>query len=362
LLAVEIGVLAAAFGVIYVLASHEQMPGEFSIFYRAAQLARAQPSANPYLPAPGAEPYFYPPYFTLLLQPLTLLPPFWAGVVWLLFTGACLTGSLLLIDAIWPASQRTYVLLCVAALLFIPIQQGIYFGQVHVLLLVGCLLAYWLAQRGHQGWAGAIVLCLAALKVFPALLLLYFVLTGRWRTLIGVIVAIGVLGVATTLLMPWHEIPDWLGSLHSPGAAAMAASSANLGYRLGWPFLGLVLVVYVAIAWMLRSNPPEVFLWTLSSMLLSPLTWPHYLALILPGLYILSRTSRLWMYATALYLVCIAAGINATTDVLLHGSLIVLALWLIQAIQMPCAVRSDHRPVLTLNGTSGERASTPNRL
>jgi hypothetical protein len=132
----------------------------------------------------------YPLTIDMLVIPLTWIPLGLAQSLWFALSVATLVGSLLILDRLWqrvrggaadpilavPFDVRLAVL-CLT--LFIPLQNHLRYGQLNLLLLCLCalFLALHLRERGRSAAAalgGAI-----ALKLTPAVFLLYLC-RGRW--------------------------------------------------------------------------------------------------------------------------------------------------------------------------------------
>jgi alpha-1,2-mannosyltransferase len=145
----------------------------------------------------------YPLTIDTLVIPLTWMPLGLAQSLWFALTVAALVGSLVILDRLWweakggvdpvlavPFEVRLTALVLI---MFIPLQNHLRYGQLDLLLLCLCslFLALHLHKRGHAAAAslgGAI-----ALKLTPALFLLYLV-RGRWYRTAG-------LAIGWTLLL-----------------------------------------------------------------------------------------------------------------------------------------------------------------
>src|SRR6185436_4588433 len=168
--------------------------------YSAAQLA------GPYAPQ-GQDGFLYPPPFAALVTPLAPLFPDAdsANWVWSILGATILVASVL---AVWRSErlgERFPLLagggrwlLVAAAFAFPPVIGELVLGNVHLVLL-GLLTLAWLGiRRGDERgeWVAGLAIGVAALiKVFPAALLLWFLLTRRWRAAAGVIVGAAVLTI-----------------------------------------------------------------------------------------------------------------------------------------------------------------------
>ena len=166
----------------------------------------------------------YPLTIDALVVPLTWLPLGLAQSLWFALSVAALVGSLLILDRLWRQARGggadpilavpfdvRLAALCLA--LFIPLQNHLRYGQLNLLLLCLCSLFLALHLRG-RGFAAAAALGGAiALKLTPAVFLLYLG-RGRWyRT--------AALAVGWTLLL-------------AVGLPALVSDRVLALYRDGW--------------------------------------------------------------------------------------------------------------------------------
>src|SRR5467141_199256 len=126
--------------------------------------------------------YIYPPFFALVLAPLTSLGLLAAARIWLLAVHAAFFGSLLLILRIHPELTRSgRRLLLLAAFGFMPVYLNVKFQQVATVWLLLITATLWGALRRRTGLAGAFIAAAASLKVSPIFLIPLFARLGRWR-------------------------------------------------------------------------------------------------------------------------------------------------------------------------------------
>ena len=64
-----------------------------------------------------------------------------------------------------------------------PLHRNLLYGQYYVVLLAILTAACWAAQRRYSWLAGALVALGIAVKVFPILLVLYFLRKKDWKAL-----------------------------------------------------------------------------------------------------------------------------------------------------------------------------------
>ena len=126
--------------------------------------------------------YIYPPFFALVLAPLTPLGLMAAARIWLLVVQAAFIASLWLILRLHPELTRGgRRLLLLASLGFMPVYLNLKFQQVATVWLLLVTATLWAALRRRTGLAGAFIAAAASLKVTPIFLIPLFARLGRWR-------------------------------------------------------------------------------------------------------------------------------------------------------------------------------------
>jgi hypothetical protein len=334
---------------------------DFSFYYDVALALRDNPHANIYDPRLiqsvanahhvflGAGVYHYPPVLPILLIPLTLLSFTDAAHVWLIFDLLLsLVGTALLIDwarRVWePPTRDAARLFAVAALFLIlmyqPLVQGVRLGQATVLVFFLLVLAAWLIERGHPELAGALLAFASWIKVYPLVLIAYYVLRRERRVThgaaiggaVGFILALVVVGIPGVLAMggivtngamdsldaqneALARVPFWIATELGFGAGPLVTA---LGYLLV-AAVALVFVALVLLVWRVWRIAPTVsnlgpitdsarnaldahgYAWALCTMVLvAPITWEHYDAWLLPafalvlGYAVRGRSHRDW--------------------------------------------------------------------
>jgi hypothetical protein len=160
--------------------------------------------------------------------------------------------------------------------------MGMWYAQIHVLLLCGLLLAVWCLRRGHQGWAGAAVAAITSIMLIPGLLLVTFALRRQWRALAGAAISGGVMGLAMLLVIGWRGILLWVANIWIAGPANRDhPSNASLVHFLPW-MAPLIIAVYAVTVVRTRESEAAI-LWTIPTLLLlSPVTWDYLLLWLLP--------------------------------------------------------------------------------
>ncbi|MEO8468038.1 MAG: glycosyltransferase family 87 protein, partial [Chloroflexota bacterium] len=173
---------------------------DFSAYWSAAgHLLSGQPIyaadqlTGPYAPQRQFL-YLYPPPLAAAVTPIALLVPsdyraaawIWAalGAVILIAGALAVARSTGLVERVRASTGLGPWILVLLAFTFPPVVGELVLGNVHILLF-GLFAIAWLGVRRGDGRgqqvAGLAVGIAAVIKVFPALLILWFLLTGRGR-------------------------------------------------------------------------------------------------------------------------------------------------------------------------------------
>jgi hypothetical protein len=179
------------------------------------------------------------PFSTLVMWPLTGLPPLAAKHLWIVANLALLVPICWLLRSLTGLPWRRIAL--VFALCF-PLHRNLLYGQFYVFLLLLIVAACWAYLRGLHSLAGALMAIAAACKVFPILLFIVFLRRGDWRALISG-AATGLAGLALSVaVFGWnlhrtylHQVLPW--TLHGEGLPPYATGSASISSVLHYLFL-----------------------------------------------------------------------------------------------------------------------------
>ena len=218
-------VLAAIGGsLLLILAATEwrHLNDEYAYWLAGARLASGQPLYDPAAAPNTPYAYWYPPPLAQVLAPLTSFvsaDPF--SVAW----------TVLLLVCLWWLAGRN-VIVALALIAFLPVAVELRVRNVHLVLAVLAVLAL---RRSPLFWIPA-----AAVKITPALSVLYLAAAGRWRAVIWV----GFAGVAV-LLVSYVAAPGaWQAFVEVVGARAGADGGSVFPIPFTLRFaVGAVLVV-----------------------------------------------------------------------------------------------------------------------
>ena len=143
--------------------------------------------------------YLYPPLFAQMLMPIATLDNYDVAVLlWYVINVALLMGTLFSLSRYVPPARAK--LLWIAPIVFLPFWQALYLGQVTTIMLALLTFA-WICMREDRAVIAGMLLALASwIKVFPAILILYFIFKRDWRVLRGVVLLGTVLAIAQVLI------------------------------------------------------------------------------------------------------------------------------------------------------------------
>ncbi len=275
--------------------------------------------------------YVYLPLFAIVMVPFTKMPLFWAALVWyvlsVVFAAWAIRMSVTLVAGHQADRHRLWLYAVPPGLLAWPFITALTRGQASILLLWLVVAALFYTWRGREFLAATCLAGAVVLKVFPALLLGYYVWRRRWRCVIaacaGIVLGVFVLPAA---VLGWHanvsRVREWATIVAKPALERDGASPTSPVYsqlldpissrnqslqavlwRLGAPGIapklaagvGIVMAVFTVFAG--RPGRPHsellvvcaVLAWML---LVSPVSENHYFVLLLLPLTALAGLSR----------------------------------------------------------------------
>jgi alpha-1,2-mannosyltransferase len=313
-----------------VLSTDRLWAADFSYYWAAgsqllhgASIYSPEQLAGPYVPE-GQTGFLYPPAFAVLMVPFAAAFPTdyrLAGWLW------ALIGAAILVVSVWAVVRaegldrrfdwlpRPRVLWFVAGALVLPtVIAELSVGNVHLEVL-GLLSLAWLgirrADARGEAVAGVAVGAAALLKVFPGVLLLWFLATRRWRAAAWFFAGSAVLAALSlpfTGPQPWLDYPRVLANMglvldvHDSVSPTMWLTPV-LGFDLArW----LVTLAGVAlVVWAARARAPIVSfaIAVIVAVVVAPAVFHHYLSvLVLPLLLALSAGVPIALVALSYFL------------------------------------------------------------
>ncbi|HEY1192153.1 MAG TPA: glycosyltransferase family 87 protein [Gemmata sp.] len=275
----------------------------------------------------------HPPGSVLLVLPFAQLSHHRAFFAWNLVTFPLFVVAVWLVAAElgpWRGGRAAGVAAGVAVLgvTCYPLHQQVVLGQFNALLAFLIAVA-WVADR-HDRWAlaGLAVGAAVAVKLFPALLLVYLVAAQRWRAAGVALLTAGALTGAAVAVLGADAFVTYARDVVPAVSAKYATQWNNLSISAFWgrlftptpesrvvavadaPLLGALLAgacrlamwgATVVAALGARSSEARdraFALVVVAMVLVSPIAWPHYFVLLVVpiGLLLagLGRTRRRW--------------------------------------------------------------------
>ena len=228
----------------------------------------------------------------------------WANLnlMWMSVLALCL--------AILPTRRQAYIIiiLMIAATVSIgPAVDNIWLGQVG-LAFTGLLAFTYMFDRADYGAPAGICLALSILlKMYPALLLVYFLLKKRWQTLKWTAYTLAALGLAAGLQWGfghyaayWNFLQQSMSYNSTIANQSLIAVMANVCPSVSPNELKIIHICLLALTvsglvWMSRSMPNraanvsqgllEFSVWVTAATIASPISWSHHhILLALPML------------------------------------------------------------------------------
>lgn len=239
----------------------------------------------------------YPPAATVLTLPYALVPYRIAAALWVLTLMAATVAALVI------CGVRDWRCLLLAGTCP-PVVAGIANGNATALLLFA-LAAIW-AWRDRPLRAGTILGVAVAGKLLLAPLFFWLVFTRRLRAAAAaaaVALTVSVLGAAVVGLERVDDFVD-VSRQNVEDFAGRADSLVSLLVNLlDWSLeaatvaAALVASGALAIAWLSRRSDVASLTWALAAILLvSPIVWSHYFALLLVPIGLVAPTlSAMWL-------------------------------------------------------------------
>jgi hypothetical protein len=266
-------------------------------------------------------PSVYPPPAILASIPLALLPQ--AVAAWLWF--ALLSASVL--AALWILGVRDWRCFVVAATSPVVV-QGAVFGNITVLLVLAIAVAW--RYRDRTRVVGLAVGAGVAAKLVLWPLVVWLILTKRYRAAAWAVVSAGVLVFGAWMLFGFEGLTDYPALLRelqgvyvtrsvSLGTVAGGFGGAvSTGVAVCW-IAGLVLLGVAA--WLARRADGQrraFALTVLACVVGSPIVWPYYFAFLLVPIAIARpRFGAVWLFGYAIWLV----GLIAPKSTVVKGNM-----------------------------------------
>ncbi len=259
-LALVLAALGGRFGVHMLQLARKGAHGDFATLYTGAHVYReggrfydSQPGREGFGPTENADVlaaarrlgtlhahddfehihvFSYPPFTVLPFVPFTVLPFRAAAVLWQALSLGFLALSLWCLWRAVPLSPVGGLLLIALALLYEPLENSLGLGQINLLILALTAVFLWALAAGRSALAGVSLGLAIALRVHPAIFLLYLAWRRQWAPLAwGAGTAAVCTGIAI-VLVGWQETVEY-ATVVAPKYARAFAGLGNLSLT-GW--------------------------------------------------------------------------------------------------------------------------------
>jgi len=326
--------------------------------------------------------FIYPPSSLFLLELLNSAPRFHIAssmaLMSLLFAswvGILAVGGWIYWLVRGPITLAEGACVVVLGLIFLPIAEALYRGQIQLLLtfLWGAAVLLWM--RGKPAWCGFVIALTCAFKPQLAIFLLWGILRRQWRFTAVLAATIGVIGIFSVSHYGLRNNLDYfavLSYLSRHGEALWANQSFNgllnrllqNGDAMSWnatvypPYRPVIYVVstllslLVLVAALLlprfagwQGTTADFLLLGCSSVLISPIAWEHHYGyFFFLIVFLLSQAETFPLMRWLVLAMCtlalanrlppldhrISGGISVISSYMLYSGLAVLALLVIQ--------------------------------
>jgi hypothetical protein len=231
--------------------------GDEHAYWTAAQrLIAGQAVYDPSAPANTPYAYWYPPVMAQVLAPFTLfLPDAAFTFLW----------TVLLVVCVWVLAGRD-PLIALACVAFVPVALELRVRNVHLLIALLVVLGL---RRSWAFWIPA-----AAMKLAPALGVVYLLANGRRREA-GLVVLVGGAVAAGSYLISPEAWADWAGI-----AGGRASSDVGSWVPIAYPIRLAAGAVLAGVAGRRGGRSGEAWL-VVAITLASPTLWANALSQLL---------------------------------------------------------------------------------
>ena len=257
--------------------------------------------------------FTYSPFAAIVFVPVAALPLAVARVGWDLVSVVALAYSCVLITKLagYRPSRIVVAGLVAAAMALDPVYETLFLGQINLILLALILTDIWRVSRGRDAGIGAGigVGIAAAIKLTPAIFIVFFLLAGRAKAAVigaGTFVLCGLAGFLIApdasrlywrhLFFDAHRVGVPYISNQSPYAAAIRIAEGQGHIGAWWIVIPLAFAVTGLTAAAILARRQDWLGATAvtgtTGLLVSPISWAHHWVWILPVLVLLVRAGH----------------------------------------------------------------------
>ena len=264
--------------------------------------------------------FTYPPFAALTMVPMAVTP--WHLAIAISCVTCFAASAIVLYWLVDPIARRQgwtrwYVLgLALSfAIAFEPLRETFLFGQVNIFLVVLVAVDLLVLLRRGSRFAGVGIGLATAIKLTPAVFILYLLVTRRWKTAIVSTVTAVVATVLAAAVAPSASRVFWTDALWNTdriGSVAFISNQSLNGAvarlnpgdpsKVAWVICALIVLAIWAVrvrkAVAAGDEPTGFALTGVLGCLISPITWVHHLVWVGPAVLLLldhalaARTKR----------------------------------------------------------------------
>jgi len=285
-------------------ASHitgESIGNHRDLLGRVANLENLRHTGNIYIPF-GAQAFTYPPGAILLLWPLLWIPIHHLAFVWTLGSLIALIATVFIAQRYvlkqnWMTASLSACALGVGSIFLFPaVRECLGWGQTSIFIMFAVLLD-WLIIRGKT--QGVLIGLMAALKLYPAIFILVWLLRRQWQAAITAMATFTVITMSAVIVWPasassyvskvlfgGNELKHFLTN-RAPISSSSFSSMLNrapfnigefgsIGALVGSLFV-VVLGLYAAQnLWKRSCEFSSAVVLLMTSIIGAPVAWDHY--------------------------------------------------------------------------------------
>ncbi len=278
--------------------------------------------------------FTYPPFAAVLMRPLGDLPLGGAQAVFVVVSVTALIAMLWLVIAPVAARLGYPVWFATAFALPIvswlePVRETFSFGQINFIVAALIVVDLLVAVPKKSWLAGVGIGLAAAIKLTPAIFVIYLLLTRRWRPAVTAVVAAAAATLAGAAMtwkgtwqfwtgLLWHT--ERIGRMDRIQNQSLMGTLARLAKphqpnEIVWLLLSLMIIAYglwrARMAALAGDEVAGLTLTALVGCLVSPVTWTHHLLWFAPALIVIvdvafdrrrSLRERRWLLTLAIVL------------------------------------------------------------
>lgn len=179
-------------------------------------------------------PYVYPPLLAVLMYPLSFLRFESAGMLWYGINLLFALASGILFSRILSSKDSPWHLVCPALLLATsePLTRTLTAGQLNLMLLFLLSASWVLLSRERDIWGGIALGLAAAVKIFPALLIVYLFWRRKWRAAWAALLSAIVLTLIPAAIVGFRVSWDYVSLLRQMSYGSSTWSHLGQQYHI----------------------------------------------------------------------------------------------------------------------------------